>query len=98
MAMPTAPMVCHVLLIETGNGLVLVDSGFGTLDCDDPRRVGPTRRVVRAMLRHDETVAHQIERLDFAREDVRHIIITHLDMDHAGGMSEIGRASCRERV
>lgn len=88
MAMPTAPMVCHVLLIETDNGLVLVDSGFGTLDCDDPRRVGPTRRMVRAILRHDETVAHQIERLGFAREDVRHIIITHLDMDHAGGMSD----------
>ena len=27
MNMPTAPMVCHVLLIETDNGLVLVDSG-----------------------------------------------------------------------
>ena len=88
MAMPTAPMVCHVLLIETDNGLVLVDSGFGTLDCDDPRRVGPNRRMVRAILRHDETAAHQIERLGFAREDVRHIIITHLDMDHAGGMSD----------
>ena len=88
MNMPTAPLVCHVLLIETDNGLVLVDSGFGTHDCDDPRRVGPTRRMVRAILRHEETVAHQIGRLGFARDDVRHIIITHLDMDHAGGMSD----------
>jgi glyoxylase-like metal-dependent hydrolase (beta-lactamase superfamily II) len=88
MEMPTAPMVCHVLLVETDDGLVLVDSGFGTRDCDDPTRVGPTRRVVRAILRHDETVARQIVRLGFAREDVRHIIITHLDMDHAGGMSD----------
>jgi hypothetical protein len=23
-------MVCHVLLVETANGLVLIDSGFGT--------------------------------------------------------------------
>src|SRR4029453_17013234 len=88
MRMPTAPMVCHVLLIETDNGLVLVDSGFGTRDCDDPRRVGPTRRMVRAILSHEETVPHQIERLGFARDDVRHIIITHLDMDHAGGLSD----------
>ena len=67
MHMPTAPMVCHVLLIETDNGLVLVDSGYGTHDCDDPKRVGPTRRMVRAILNHDETVVHQIDRLGFAR-------------------------------
>jgi len=92
MKMPTAPMVCHVLLIETDNGLVLVDSGFGTQDCDDPRRVGPARRMVRATLSHEETVAHQLELLGFARGDVRHIIITHLDMDHAGGMSDFPAA------
>jgi len=92
MRMPTAPMVCHVLLIETDNGLVLVDSGFGTDDCADPTRVGPTRHLVRAILRHEETVAHQIERLGFRRDDVRHIIITHLDMDHAGGISDFPAA------
>ena len=88
MHMPTAPMVCHVLLVETDSGLVLVDSGFGPLDCTDPARVGPTRHMVRAILSHEETIAHQIERLGFTRNDVRHIIITHLDMDHAGGPSD----------
>ena len=88
MKMPTAPMVCHVLLIETHNGLVLVDSGYGTDDCSDPKRVGPSRRIVRPILSREETAAHQIEHLGFARDDVRHIIITHLDMDHAGGMSD----------
>src|SRR5262249_46420664 len=92
MNMPTAPMVCHVLLLETDKGLVLVDRGFGTLDCTDPARVGPTRRPLRAVLSHDETVAHQIERLGFARDDVRHIIITHLDLDHAGGLSDFPAA------
>jgi glyoxylase-like metal-dependent hydrolase (beta-lactamase superfamily II) len=93
MSMPTAPMVCHVLLIETDNGgLVLVDSGFGTHDCADPKRVGPTRRIVRPILSHEETVAHQIEQLGFARDDVQHIIITHMDMDHAGGLSDFPAA------
>lgn len=92
MNMPTAPMVCHVLLIETDNGLVLVDSGYGTDDCDDPRRVGPSRHMIRAVLSHEETVAHQIERLGFKRDDVRHIVITHLDMDHAGGLSDFPAA------
>jgi len=89
MNMPTAPMVCHVLLVETDNGLVLVDSGFGSHDClDSANRVGPTRHVVRPLFDHMETAAHQIERLGFRREDVRHIVITHLDVDHIGGLSD----------
>jgi glyoxylase-like metal-dependent hydrolase (beta-lactamase superfamily II) len=86
--MPTAAMVCHVLLAETDNGLVLVDSGYGTDDCDDPTRVGPTRHMLRATLSRAETAAHQIERLGFKRDDVQHIVITHLDLDHAGGLSD----------
>ena len=92
MNMPTAPMVCHVLLIETENGLVLVDSGFGTDDCAAPNRAGPSRHMVRAILSHDETVVHQIDLFGFKRDDVRHIIITHLDMDHAGGLSDFPAA------
>jgi glyoxylase-like metal-dependent hydrolase (beta-lactamase superfamily II) len=87
-----APMVCHVLLIETDNGLVLVDSGYGTDDCDHPTRVGPTRHMLRAALNHAETAAHQIERLGFQRDDVQHIVITHLDVDHAGGLSDFPAA------
>src|ERR1700752_2729462 len=88
MHMPTAPMVCHVLLIETDSGLVLVDSGYGTNDCADPKRVGPTRRPLRAILSHAETAAHQLDQLGYSRDDVRHIIITHMDVDHAGGLSD----------
>ncbi len=89
MTMPTAPMVCHVLLIETDDGLVMVDSGFGSHDCRDPaKRVGPTRHVVRPLFDDGETAAHQIERLGFRREDVRHIVITHFDVDHIGGLSD----------
>ena len=91
MKMP-APMVCHVLLIETDNGLVLVDSGYGTHDCSDPKRVGPTRHMLRASLSREETVVHQIDRLGFKRDDVRHIVITHLDLDHAGGLSDFPAA------
>ena len=82
-------MVCHVLLVETDNGLVLVDSGHGSHDCDDPaRRVGPTRHYFRPVLDHDETAVRQVQRLGFSREDVRHIVVTHFDMDHIGGISD----------
>lgn len=93
MNMPGAPMVCHVLLVETANGLVLVDSGFGSHDCLEPaKRLGPTRHIVRPILEQWETAAHQIERLGFRRDDVRHIIITHFDIDHIGGLSDFPAA------
>jgi glyoxylase-like metal-dependent hydrolase (beta-lactamase superfamily II) len=48
--------------------------------------------MLRASLSHEETVAHQIDRRGFKREDVRDIIITHLDLDHAGGLSDFPAA------
>jgi glyoxylase-like metal-dependent hydrolase (beta-lactamase superfamily II) len=94
MNMPTAPLVCHVLLIETDNGLVLVDSGFGAEDCVAPaRRTGPARYVTKPAFLHIETAAHQIEQLGFDRSDVRHIVVTHFDADHIGGISDFPHAS-----
>jgi glyoxylase-like metal-dependent hydrolase (beta-lactamase superfamily II) len=93
MHMPTAPMVCHVLLVETDNGLVLIDSGFGSHDCLHPaKRVGPTRHLIRPRFDHRETAVHQVERLGFRPDDVRHIIITHFDADHIGGLSDFPAA------
>ncbi|HTI77542.1 MAG TPA: MBL fold metallo-hydrolase [Mycobacterium sp.] len=82
-------MVCHVLLVETDNGLVLIDSGFGTRDCGDPgRRVGPSRHLIRPVLNPTEAAVNQVERLGFHRDDVRHIVLTHFDGDHIGGISD----------
>jgi len=82
-------LVCHVLLVETANGLVLIDSGFGFKDCGDPaRRVGPSRYFIRPVLNPAEAAVNQIEQLGFRREDVRHIVITHFDGDHIGGISD----------
>ncbi|MBW0019910.1 MAG: MBL fold metallo-hydrolase [Mycobacterium sp.] len=92
MNMPTAP-VCHVLLVETDDGLVLVDSGFETADCSAPaRRIGLARHASRPVFQHSETAVHQIERLGFERTDVRHIVITHFDFDHVGGISDFPHA------
>lgn len=82
-------LVCHVLLVETDNGLVLVDSGYALADCNDPgRRTGPARHLLRPHFDRDETAAGQVQRLGFRREDVRHIVITHFDVDHIGGLSD----------
>ncbi|MCC2655086.1 MAG: fold metallo-hydrolase [Panacagrimonas sp.] len=85
----TSEMCCHCLLIETAQGLVLVDSGLGTDDVRTPARLGgPFRAVVRPQLRMEETALAQVQRLGFKREDVRHIVLTHLDLDHAGGIAD----------
>src|SRR6478752_314344 len=89
---PGAPLVCHVLLIETDHGLVLVDSGYGLADCGDPSRIGPSRYLFRPKFDLAETAARQVERLGFRRDDVRHIVTTHFDIDHIGGISDFPEA------
>jgi glyoxylase-like metal-dependent hydrolase (beta-lactamase superfamily II) len=85
---PGAPTVCHVLLVETDNGLVLVDSGYGLADCADHSRIGPTRHVLRPRFDPEETAARQVERMGFGRNEVRHIVTTHFDIDHIGGIAD----------
>ncbi|WP_405061022.1 MBL fold metallo-hydrolase [Kribbella sp. NBC_01505] len=90
---PGAPLICHVLLIESDRGLVLVDSGFGLADIADPSRLGPVRRLIRPALDPAETAIRQIERLGFAANDVRDVVLTHFDLDHVGGLDDFPAAA-----
>ncbi|MBX7448107.1 MBL fold metallo-hydrolase [Mycolicibacterium sp. 3033] len=82
-------VVCHVLLAEADSGLVLVDTGFGTLDCRRPARFGPLRQYFfRPSFDEAEAAVNQVEALGFHRSDVRHIITTHFDADHIGGLAD----------
>jgi glyoxylase-like metal-dependent hydrolase (beta-lactamase superfamily II) len=85
-----AKMVCHCLLIETDDGLVVVDTGIGLDDIRDPKRRlgGGFVNAVSPALDESETALRQVERLGFGRGDVRHIVLTHLDVDHAGGLPD----------
>ena len=90
-----ARMVCHCLLIETDDGLVLVDTGLGLDDvAQGKKRLGSGFMLAtRAVLDAEETAARQVERLGFKRRDVRHVVPTHLDLDHAGGMADFPEAT-----
>lgn len=84
-----ARIVAHCLLIEAGGELVLVDTGYGLGDVANPKRLGhPFRDMVRPVLREEETAIRQVEAMGRDPKDVRHIVATHLDRDHAGGIGD----------
>ncbi len=88
-------MVCHTLVVETNDGLLLVDTGFGSADVTHPvERLGRMfLAVTRPALLTSETVLAQLLALGLSAGDVRHIAVTHLDLDHAGGLSDFPAAS-----
>ena len=87
-------LVCHCLLIETDHGLILVDTGLGTRDVTDPQRLGrPFSFFVRPRLDSQETALFQLRALGFAPGDVRHIVVTHADVDHIGGITDFPDAT-----
>ena len=87
-------LTCHCLLIEGPDSLILVDTGFGLRDVADPR--SRLSRFFLALLapefREDLTAVKQVERLGYDARDVRHIVLTHLDFDHAGGLDDFPQA------
>jgi len=88
-------LVCHLLAIETPRGLTLVDTGLGTRDVAEPgdRLSGFWRFLTRPVLDPSQTAAAHAERLGYARKNVTDIILTHLDLDHAGGLSDFPDAT-----
>lgn len=91
----TGHIVCHCLLIETDAGLVLVDTGFGTRDISHPQRrlARFFRTLNNIQLRPEETAIAQVTQLGFSPNDVRHILVSHLDFDHAGGLEDFPNAA-----
>ncbi len=88
-------LACHCLLVEDGRNLILVDTGYGLRDVAAPRsRLSPFFLALLAPeLREEMTAIRQIEALGFDARDVRHIVLTHLDFDHAGGLDDFPHAT-----
>ena len=84
----------HCLLVETESGLVLVDTGFGLRDVANPKsRLSEFFLKLNSPdFREELTAIRQIEQLGLNPADVRHIVLTHLDFDHAGGLDDFPQA------
>src|SRR5690242_8413555 len=82
-------LTAHCLVVETDHdGLVLVDTGIGLRDMARPYPRLPwwNAALLRIVFDADYTMIRQLRRLGYGPRDVRHIIMTHLDFDHAGGL------------
>lgn len=90
---PPVQAVIYCLLLETDHGLVLIDSGLGRRDCKSPnRKMRIFMWATGAKMDVEETAYHQVQALGHSPEDVRDIVLTHLHLDHAGGLPDFPRA------
>lgn len=86
-----ATLACHCLLLETEAGLVLVDTGAAAANPAQAARAhSPVFRVVdRIRLDPAEAVVARVKALGHRPEDIGHVVMTHLDFDHAAGLVDL---------
>jgi glyoxylase-like metal-dependent hydrolase (beta-lactamase superfamily II) len=83
------------VLVERAGGLVLVDTGWGSITTRAPRAYpGTLFRLTagRADAPYEDTALGRVRALGFSADDVRDVVVTHLDIDHVGGLCDFPRA------
>ncbi|WP_426956183.1 MBL fold metallo-hydrolase [Muricoccus radiodurans] len=90
-----ARLALRCLVAESEDGLILVDTGVGLQDVAHPNpRLSPIFRFAdRVQLDPQDTAVARVRGLGLDPADVRHIVMTHLDFDHAGGISDFPGAA-----
>jgi len=84
-------MAC--LLVDTNQGLVLIDTGLGLDDYAHPTWFTQFFRVITKMpFDPNEAAINQVKRLGYKPEDIKHILLTHMHFDHCSGLPDFPQA------
>lgn len=90
-ALPHA--VCNCLLIEDNEKLVLIDSGLGELEIDTLHLLSQRIPAIYDIpINPNLAATRQLSCLGYGRDRVTDIVLTHLDLDHAGGLKDFPAA------
>jgi len=85
------PVPCF--LVDHPRGLVLFDSGLHPAIQRDPQaRIGTLANLFRADYHAGEDVAARLAALEIDVRRVRHLVLSHLHFDHAGGLGSLPEA------
>ena len=77
------------LLIETAQGLVLVDTGLGQDAFVHPPGILRSFRFITIVpMDPEEATVRRFAPLGYEMEDVRDIVLTHMHFDHSGGLPD----------
>lgn len=93
---PVNDNVCgHCILIKENDKLILIDTGIGLLDIQQPlERIGQELiTIVGYSFNEDQTAIRQIQKLGLDPNKVTDCIISHLDNDHIGGLADFPNAT-----
>ncbi|MCX7770167.1 MAG: MBL fold metallo-hydrolase [Proteobacteria bacterium] len=72
------PMVAYPILIKTNKGLLLIETGLGN------KLTLKQKEIFRVKGEWD--LVDELRELGYERTDIEHVIITHFDFDHSGGL------------
>lgn len=85
-----ATLVCNCLLVEQGDSWILIDAGLGIDDLREPeQRLGKGFiRNTNPKLDFSESAISRVKDLGIDPQKIKKIVLTHIDVDHVGGISD----------
>lgn len=72
------PLLASPILVRTTSDIVLIESGIGNKLSEKQRKI--------YRVREEWAVIQELAQLGIGRDDVTHVVLTHYDWDHAGGV------------
>ncbi|WP_199255916.1 MBL fold metallo-hydrolase [Mycolicibacterium mengxianglii] len=90
----TTSMSIHCVIFHIGDRVILLDTGFGTQEMQDPQRLLGEDALFRLGILIDPrlTALHRLQSRGIEVDQVTDIVLTHLDNDHVGGLHDFPNA------